>query len=102
MAGGKEKKTHEDPGRGIMWSPSAPTHAMHSCATVMPFRFAMADKPSTNWRLCPIFWGRVGMSEGGKRRGGAKDDSYIILETTEPAPEIAFFEVLTALDLTGE
>ncbi len=42
------------------------------------------------------------MSEGGKRRGGAKDDSYIILETTEPAPEIAFFEVLTALDLTGE
>jgi hypothetical protein len=64
-----KRKTHEDPGSGIMWSPRAPTHAMHSCATVMPFRFAMADKPSTNWRLCPIFWGRVGMSEGGSEAG---------------------------------
>jgi hypothetical protein len=46
--------------------------------------------------------GASGMSEGEKRSRGAKDDSYFILETTEPAPEIAFFEILTALDLTSE
>ena len=97
-----KKKTHEDLESGIMWSLRAPTHTMHSCATVMPFRFAMTDKPSTNWRLCPIFWGRVGMSVGWSEAGARKMTLYIILETTEPAPEIAFFEVLTALDLTGE
>ena len=48
-------KTYEDPGSGMTWSPSAPTHAIQSCAGVMFLRFAMTDKPSTSWRLCPIF-----------------------------------------------
>jgi hypothetical protein len=43
-----------------------------------------------------------GYVRGGKRSGDVKDDSYFILETTEPAPEVAFFEILKALELTGE
>jgi hypothetical protein len=34
--------------------------------------------------------------------GDVKQDSYIILETAESASEIAFFEVLPALDLASE
>jgi len=36
----------------------------------------------------------------GAQRDGER--SHLILETAEPAPEIAFLEVLTALDLTRE
>jgi hypothetical protein len=31
-----------------------------------------------------------------------KHEAHIILETAKPAPEISFFKVLLALDLTGE
>ena len=43
--------THEDPGSGTMWSPRAPTQAIHSCATVTPLRFATVVRDSTNLRL---------------------------------------------------
>ena len=46
--------------------------------------------------------GASGYVSGGERSGDVKDDSYFILETTEPAPEVAFFEILKALELTGE
>jgi hypothetical protein len=52
----KNKETHEDPGSGTTWSPRAPTHAIQSWASVIFFRFAMPDKPSTSWRLCPMFY----------------------------------------------
>jgi len=99
------KRTYEDPGSGIMWLPSVQTHAMHSCASVIPLRFAMADKLSTSWRLCPIFWrpgGYVSREASGAGNGDVKQDAYIILETAESASEIAFFEVLPALDLASE
>jgi hypothetical protein len=32
----------------------------------------------------------------------ARVETHIILETTKSAPEITFFKVLSALDLTGE
>jgi hypothetical protein len=31
-----------------------------------------------------------------------KYEAHVILETAQPAPEISFFKVLSALDLTGE
>ena len=68
----------------------------------------MADKPSTSWRLCPMFYAiKRYVSRGidiGKAGARARDGehSHLILETAEPAPEIAFLEVLTALDLTRE
>ena len=53
---GSGSYTHEDPGSGTMWSPRAPTQAMLSCATVMPFRFAMVVRGSTSLRLSLIFF----------------------------------------------
>ena len=41
------------------------------------------------------------MSVGGSGQGH-ENASYVILETAEVAPEIAFFEVLAALDMTRE
>ena len=53
---GSGSYTHEDPGSGTMWSPRAPTQAMHSCASVMPLRFAMVVKGSTTLRLSLMFF----------------------------------------------
>ena len=42
------------------------------------------------------------MSVVGDSEQGQENASYVILETAEVAPEIAFFEVLAALDMTRE
>jgi hypothetical protein len=65
---------------------------------VMPLRSAMADRIFTSCRLCSIFWGHV-RQQGKLER---KRQFYAILETAEIMPVVAFFEVQTVLDLTGE
>ena len=47
-----------------------------------------------------MFWGPVAMSAGTQESEGGSP--YIILETAVCAPEIAFFKVVTTLDLTSE
>jgi hypothetical protein len=55
--------------------PSAPTHAMLSWATVMPLRFAMIDRASTNWK---VVFRYLGAHIAVSARGGRC--TYIVLE----------------------
>jgi hypothetical protein len=43
--------TYELPGMGTMWGPSDATHAIHSCAAVIPFLEAIASRADTSARL---------------------------------------------------
>ena len=95
-------ETHEDPASGMTWSPSEQTHAIHSCGAVIPFRFAMTVKPSTSWRLCPMFWRAGGYVSRSDASTSARSTTYIVLETAESPPVVAFFKVATVLDLPCE
>ena len=70
----------------MTWGPSELTQAMHSCAAVTFFLFAMSFNASTMAKLCLIDCGLTNHEFCGAQYSDMK--SYVFLESREVAAEI--------------